>query len=231
MKIIGHRGAAGLALQNSLAAIAAGRESGADAIEIDVRLTADNHFVLCHNANTRAVAGKTLSIRDNTREALVALTLKNGEPLAPLEDALLAVGDTPLFVEAKGAGWASQLAKTLKTAEYHCDVTVIALDHLELHRFSELMPNLPTYLVQRFNPIDVFQALEDARRYRFTGICLNFWLLNPYTYWRAKKYGLEVGAYTVNWRWMARFVWKLFPETIITTNRPDKLRSLVTVKN
>ena len=93
------------------------------------------------------------------------------------------------------------------------------------------MPNLPTYLVQRFNPIDVFQALEDARRYHFTGICLNFWLLNPYTYWRAKKYGLEVGAYTVNWRWMARFVWKLFPETIITTNRPDKLRSLVTVKN
>ena len=46
MLIIGHRGAAGLAPENTMAAIAAGIEAGSDMIEIDVRLTRDNQLVV-----------------------------------------------------------------------------------------------------------------------------------------------------------------------------------------
>lgn len=49
MLIIGHRGAAGLANENTLESMRAGLETGADILEIDVRLTKDNIPVLAHD--------------------------------------------------------------------------------------------------------------------------------------------------------------------------------------
>ena len=57
MKIIGHRGAAGLALENTLPGIELARLLGVDAIEIDVRKTKDNQLILCHDADLKRVAG------------------------------------------------------------------------------------------------------------------------------------------------------------------------------
>jgi glycerophosphoryl diester phosphodiesterase len=51
---IGHRGAAGLAGENSLAAIEAAAAHGADAVELDVRRRADGTLVLEHNRRLRA---------------------------------------------------------------------------------------------------------------------------------------------------------------------------------
>jgi glycerophosphoryl diester phosphodiesterase len=48
--IEGHRGARGLAPENTLAGIRAAAAAGVTAIEIDVRLTADGHLVLWHDA-------------------------------------------------------------------------------------------------------------------------------------------------------------------------------------
>lgn len=49
LDVEGHRGARGLAPENTLAGIRAGIEAGATAIEIDVRLTGDGHVVLWHD--------------------------------------------------------------------------------------------------------------------------------------------------------------------------------------
>ncbi|MGZ6005431.1 MAG: glycerophosphodiester phosphodiesterase, partial [Candidatus Saccharimonadales bacterium] len=51
MKIMGHRGAAGLELENSAAGIEKAIELGVDFIEIDVRKTHDNQLILCHDDN------------------------------------------------------------------------------------------------------------------------------------------------------------------------------------
>jgi len=58
MLVIGHRGAAGLAPENTLAALQAGVDAGADILEFDVRLTNDGVPVLAHNPR---LAGKWLS--------------------------------------------------------------------------------------------------------------------------------------------------------------------------
>lgn len=50
MLIIGHRGAAGLAAENTLESLQAGYDAGADILEFDIRLTADNIPILAHNA-------------------------------------------------------------------------------------------------------------------------------------------------------------------------------------
>jgi glycerophosphoryl diester phosphodiesterase len=48
-RLIGHRGAAGLAPENTLAAIRAGAAAGAPMVEFDAKLTADGHVILMHD--------------------------------------------------------------------------------------------------------------------------------------------------------------------------------------
>jgi glycerophosphoryl diester phosphodiesterase len=66
--VIGHRGNAMFAPENTLVSVAQGVESGADAIEIDVHLSADGEVVVIHDATldrttsgSGAVAHKTLA--------------------------------------------------------------------------------------------------------------------------------------------------------------------------
>lgn len=51
MLIIGHRGAAGLAPENTLESLQAGQDAGAGMLEFDVRLTADRVPILAHDAH------------------------------------------------------------------------------------------------------------------------------------------------------------------------------------
>lgn len=50
MLVIGHRGAAGLAPENTLESLRAGYDVGADILEFDVRLTSDNVPILSHDS-------------------------------------------------------------------------------------------------------------------------------------------------------------------------------------
>lgn len=57
--IIAHRGASGLAPENTLTAFILAAEQGADWIELDLRLTKDGHVVVCHDATVnRTTNGK-----------------------------------------------------------------------------------------------------------------------------------------------------------------------------
>lgn len=56
--VIAHRGASGRCPENTLPSFRAGAEAGADAIELDVHLTADGHVVVMHDGELgRTVSG------------------------------------------------------------------------------------------------------------------------------------------------------------------------------
>ncbi|PQP35462.1 glycerophosphodiester phosphodiesterase [Desulfobacteraceae bacterium SEEP-SAG9] len=50
LNVIGHRGAAGLLPENTLAGFKKAMEMGVDTIELDVHLTSDNEAVVCHDS-------------------------------------------------------------------------------------------------------------------------------------------------------------------------------------
>ena len=52
--MVAHRGGAGLAPENTLAAFRAGLEHGADALELDVHLSRDGELVVIHDPISRA---------------------------------------------------------------------------------------------------------------------------------------------------------------------------------
>ena len=57
-KVMGHRGAAGLAPENTLSSIRKAAEVGVSWIEFDVKLTADNMPVIFHDDSLNRTAGR-----------------------------------------------------------------------------------------------------------------------------------------------------------------------------
>ena len=112
---IGHRGAAGHAPENTLAAIRKGIALGVDFVEIDVRCTADGVLVVLHDSTVnRTTNGKgpidRLSLRD-----VKALDAGNGECIPTLEEVLNVVaGQTGLMVELKIKGVAQKTVEAVQ---------------------------------------------------------------------------------------------------------------------
>lgn len=222
MKVIGHRGAAGLALENTLESIKAAKLAGVDAVEFDVRVTADGHFVLCHDSSVSRVSKHTHVIKEVVAEHIGDIILLNGESLPTLTDALNVAGDTPVVIETKGSEWAKALASYFKQNPTK-NASVISFNHDELGEFARLMPSVPTFAIENTKPFDVIQV---AKRHHFTGIDMNFWILNPLTYFLARRRKLEIIVYTVNSRWIAAFLRILFPGISITTDHPNQMQFL-----
>ena len=71
--IIGHRGASGVAPENTLEAFHLARLQGGDGIEADFRLTADGRIVSMHDDTAVRTTGTTLAIADATCDELLHL--------------------------------------------------------------------------------------------------------------------------------------------------------------
>ena len=221
MKIIGHRGAAGLALENTLAGVSAAVRAGVDAVEFDVRLTKDGQFILCHDTSTERISDTVVKIAEKNLKQLMEIRLKNGEKIASLDQALKVAGTTPVLIEAKGSGWAEALAGYVQHKKQN--LSVISFNHPELAHFHKLAPGVPSYALERTNAIEVLQL---AKHKDFAGIDLNYHILNPFVYWLAKRRKKQIIVYTVNRVAFARFLKFFFPDIWITTNYPDRLAVL-----
>jgi len=71
--IVAHRGASAEAPENTLPAFELAWEQGADAIEGDFFLTADNHIVCIHDPDTKKVSDQKLVVAESTLEQLQQL--------------------------------------------------------------------------------------------------------------------------------------------------------------
>ncbi|HEX5415232.1 MAG TPA: glycerophosphodiester phosphodiesterase family protein, partial [Chloroflexota bacterium] len=148
--VIGHRGAAGHAPENTLAALALGHALGADAVEIDVHLSADGVPVVIHD--------KTVDRTTNGSGAVAALelaTLKSldasagqanyaGVKLPTLEEVLRwARGLARLAIELKSPAESELVDKTLALVrEFGLldQVFFISFDHAGLKLVREACP-------------------------------------------------------------------------------------------
>ena len=130
---IGHRGAAGHAPENTLAAIQKGIALGVDFVEIDVRRTADGVLVVLHD--------RTVNRTTNGRGRIDHLSLKevkkfnagNGEHIPTLEEVLkVAGGRAGLVLELKTKGLAQQTVESVRAAGFKDPVIYASFLHDEL---------------------------------------------------------------------------------------------------
>jgi len=69
-EIMAHRGASAAAPENTMAAVKAAIESGAQWVEIDVQETADGEIVVIHDGDLKRVGGASLKVAESTRHEL-----------------------------------------------------------------------------------------------------------------------------------------------------------------
>lgn len=218
MKIISHRGAAGLALENTLPSLELARLLGVEAIEFDVRKTADNQLVLCHDADLSDISSSDAKIRDLTLKQLQKIVLNDEQSIVPsLRAALKMTGDIPVLIELKQTGCAEALIDVLKDFP-NTQVSIVSFKLDELAYLRRLKPSLKLYGLEKTKPFDIIQF---ARELKLDGVGLNFWLLNPLTYWLAKRHKLDVYVYTVNNKLLGRFIGLLYPDVAVCTDHPE----------
>ncbi len=120
MRVLAHRGLVDPSRpENTLAAVTAALDAGADGVEVDVRLTADGVLALSHDDDLGRVAGVRLPISRTPWTVLEEAAGAQGLRLARAGEVLLAAAGRRVVLEAKPAppGAAAQRTARALTAQ------------------------------------------------------------------------------------------------------------------
>jgi glycerophosphoryl diester phosphodiesterase len=224
MQIIGHRGAAGLAPENTRASIKAALIAGVDGIEFDVRSTRDGRVVLMHDRHTMRVSNKPHFISRTMYAALKKVRLRYGNTIPTLAEALNTIdGQANVLIEIKSRGCAKTVVRHIE----HLVKKGAKYDDFMVGSFR------PKYLreVQWLNnqvPLALFMFHRPFRFMRIKGLhlrCVGFYhrFMPHRAIKEAHLHGLSVYAYTVNSPRRARQLQERGVQGL-ATNRPDLLQ-------
>ncbi|MFB2928438.1 glycerophosphodiester phosphodiesterase [Aeromonas hydrophila] len=147
MQIIAHRGASGLAPENTLKAIRLALVLGAGAIEIDVQL-ADGELWVFHDRRLERCTDGGGVLTAQSRTYLASLDAGEGEGIPTLWQVMEAIaGQAELHIELKGPQTADEVARLTRRAEAELGFAptqwvVSSFHHPELARFAALRPDI-----------------------------------------------------------------------------------------
>jgi len=157
--IIGHRGAAGLAPENTLKSFQLALDLGLDAVECDIHTTKDKQLVVIHdNTLERTTNGKGWVV-EHTLKQLKILDAGKGEQIPSFKDVydlVVKKYSKKLIVEIKGGSWkeAKQTEKALEefiqkynVLEDKGNFEVHSLWHGTIKIIKEKFPSITTVAV------------------------------------------------------------------------------------
>ena len=148
--VIGHRGAAAYAPENTLASFRRALELGATALELDVRRSADGEAMVFHDANLDRTTDLSGPLAARTREELARAdagfrfvagngTLPfrgSGIGIPALRDVVVAFPDVPLLIEIKEIGVQDAVARVLLESRAADRAVLAGADHRALTVFG-----------------------------------------------------------------------------------------------
>ena len=162
--IVAHRGASDRAPENTIEAFRLGVEQGADAIELDVHLSADGQLAVIHDPTLDRTTDRTTTVADAPMAEIQAAdagwTFAGADGDFPYRGKGLTVPTLPevlewmpggvgLAVEVKTANAADAVVAALTGSEVRNAGLVTVLSFLEsvIERVRELAPDMPTGLL------------------------------------------------------------------------------------
>lgn len=243
--IVGHRGAAHDAPENTLTSERLAWKQGADAVELDIHLSKDGRLPVIHDFNTKRTTGRDAEVKTLTLAELKALDAGStkgaqfaGEKIPSLDEmiALIPPGRR-LFVEIKtGPEIVPELEHCLqRTGASEKNITIISFNYDSLREVRQRLPHLPTLFLVGYAkpgsskpgavPQPTFdEVLAKAKDAGLTGLDLqNTWPLTAEDGKRIKAAGLQLHVWTVDDPAIAKH-WIELGADGITTNRPGWLR-------
>jgi glycerophosphoryl diester phosphodiesterase len=190
MLVIGHRGAKGLAAENTIEGLQAGYDAGADMLEFDVRLTKDKIPILCHDS--------MLYGRQIGRTHLAVL--KTYGPITTLESVLDAYfGNILLNLEYKPSTGVDvvyrMLTKYVKRPDDWDNIIISSFHVRPLLRLRRLNETINLALLHSINP---FAFVAYQRRLKLVAVGWHRLHVNKLAIEIAQKVDIFTYVYTVN---------------------------------
>lgn len=214
MLIIGHRGAAGLAAENTLESLQAGYDAGADILEFDIRLTTDAIPILAHDARLRghSISHYTLAELQQTGAVTTLQEVLDsffGKILLNIElkqnDGIAVVHDMVTLYITRPDDWDNVLFSSFKPR---------ALTAL---RSMNSEANLA--LLHHVNP---FTFMRYHKRLHFAAVGFHRLHVNPLALEVAKQLGIFTYVYTVDRPDTAQRFGRRAVDGLVT-NYPDRI--------
>lgn len=206
-RVVGHRGVPSVALENTLDSFDRAEADGADAVELDVRLTLDGEAVVVHDPEI-AVAGRRLPIAQLTMAELADAEIARGDlkgRIPTLREVLMRYGSSGRFLVELKQGPSPRpgllefrVAALLAQLHFLERAMVLSFSSEILRRIRDIEPRIETCL--NF----------DASTYRPTGrfwpdrprgcdaVAPNVALVTARLMAEAREAGLSVHVWTVN---------------------------------
>lgn len=226
MKVVGHRGAAGLAPENTLKSLSIALKLGVDAVEIDIRLTKDRQLVLMHDEDLMHCCGVNKKLRDLTYNQLKKIPTLSGEPIPTLQEALKVIKNRVVFLEPKDGDMYDELMHA--TANSQADIRYTTREHSLLAKIKNNHPNFKIYPTSDWVWYSVNRLIN---RMNASGISINYKFLNPLTYWLVRRHGAEMMIFTVDEPNEIEKAQKMFGDAWLCTNRPDLALEILSHKS
>jgi glycerophosphoryl diester phosphodiesterase len=187
MKIIGHRGAKGLAEENTKASFIAGLNNSVDAIELDIRTSKDAKLVVHHDPNIGELNIATTDYVELKKAMTELLTLQ--EALNIINDAC------PVIIEIKKGSDITILTTVLKKTKLPKDVNFASFNMPILRAIKMSFPDASLTVNEKWSGV--------RGSYRCKALHTKYISMNQRWLWSGfiasmSRGGYKLGAYPLN---------------------------------
>lgn len=221
IKVLGHRGCAGIEPENTIRAFKRAMDLDVDFIELDVRMSRDKKLVVIHDDKVDRTTNGKGYVRDLTFEEIRKLDAGKGEKIPSLEEAidLLKKGKQTIAIEIKEPDTLEGILKILMEEELSSKVIIVSFWHNVLKRIKEIEPEIKTGAILVGRPID---AVSIAKAAKSELICLKHKFIDQELVVECHENDIEVNAWTVNEIEDIKRMKKLGVDTI-SSDYPDRV--------
>ncbi|MGB2739083.1 MAG: glycerophosphoryl diester phosphodiesterase [Cognaticolwellia sp.] len=231
--IAGHRGAASLAPENTLAGFKKALQSGVKWIELDTQLSADNTPIIFHDESVDRCTNGSSRVADLSLEQLQALDAGSwfskefsGEKILTLEQTLgfFMENDLNMNLEIKihhdhqVQPLVEKVAKVLAKINFPNEKLIISsFSESALEHCHQLMPDMRLGYITEHNPLPMLEKLKSLNLY---SVHLDYKILNQEMAKVIKKSGLKLVIWTLNDLQQAS-KFRAWGVDMIITDKPD----------
>jgi len=220
IQIFGHRGAAGLVLENTAESILTAIRAGVCCVEIDVWMTTDGEIVLFHDAYLERLTGHQGFIRDLDYASVQKIRLKNNASIPTLKEVII-IAKThgiKLLVEVKSEDAINETLSILKNNMSQKAFIIGSFFHEPIQDIKIRYPNMQTSIMLEGVPV----GFDDYLKYVNPDyVTMSVQSYNDYLIQAVKQQGRKLIFYTINTDSEMELMSQAKPYAIVT-DFPDR---------